>query len=103
MFQDLRFAARGLLRQPALAAVAILTLALAIGANTAIFTVVDSILLRPLPYPESDRLVRINTAFRSNQADRYSLSRPEYVELVRDSKSFESSAAANTSPGPAVP
>jgi putative ABC transport system permease protein len=93
MFQDLRFAARGLLRQPALATVAILTLALAIGANAAIFTVVNAILLRPLPYPEADRLVRINTAFYSNQADRYSLSRPEYVELARDSKSYESTSA----------
>ncbi len=93
MFQDLRFAARGLLRQPALAAIAILTLALAIGANTAIFTVVNSILLRPLPYPEADRLVRIHTAFHSNHTDRYWLSRPEYLELLRDSKSYESAAA----------
>lgn len=93
MFQDLRFAARGLLRQPAMAAIAILTLALAIGANTAIFTVVNAILLRPLPYPESDRLVRIHTAFHSNQSDRYWVSRPEYFELLRDSKSYESTAA----------
>ena len=93
MFQDLRFAARGLLRQPALAAIAILTLALAIGANTAIFTVVNSLLLRPLPYPESDRLVRVHTAFRSNQSDRYWMSRPEYFELVRDARSYSSTAA----------
>ncbi|HKE17161.1 MAG TPA: ABC transporter permease, partial [Kofleriaceae bacterium] len=93
MLQDLRFAARALVRQPVLAAIAILTLGLAIGANTAIFTVVDAILLRPLPYAEPDRLVRIHTAFRSNQNDRYWLSRPEYFELLRDSRSYSSAAA----------
>ena len=93
MFQDLRFAARGLLRQPALATIAIVTLALAIGANTAIFTVVNAVLLRPLPYPEPERLVRIHTAFHSNDSTRYWLSRPEYMELRRDSRSYSATAA----------
>src|SRR5438270_502051 len=63
MLRDARYAIRLLLRRPVFAVSAILTLAFCIGANTAIYTVVDRLLLRPLPYPEPDRLVEVVTQF----------------------------------------
>ena len=59
LFYDLRYALRQLGKAPGLALLAILTLALGVGANTAIFTVIESVLLRPLPYAHSDRLLYI--------------------------------------------
>ena len=57
LLYDLRYTIRSLFRNPGFAATVILTLGLGIGANTAIFSVVDGVLLRPLPYPDADRIV----------------------------------------------
>src|SRR5437868_3880127 len=62
MFQDLRLAMRGFARSPGFALVAAVTLALGIGANTAIFSVLSAVLLRPLPYPQADQLVAVGQA-----------------------------------------
>jgi putative ABC transport system permease protein len=68
---DLRYAFRGLARSPGFALAAILTLALGIGAVTSIFSVADAVLLRPLPYPQSDRLVLVWEQLRTFNFDRF--------------------------------
>ena len=93
LMQDLRYAARTLRRNPGFAAIAVLTLALGIGANTAIFSVVNGVLLRPLPYDEPDRLVRLYTAFRGNGEERYSMSQPEFMDYKGLTQVFENAAA----------
>ncbi|HJV89592.1 MAG TPA: ABC transporter permease [Holophagaceae bacterium] len=82
---DLRQALRGLLKTPAFTITAVLTLALGIGANTAIFTLVDRVLLRPLPLPESQRLMVV-TEYRDPGYD--NLSWPDFVDLARETRSF---------------
>ena len=67
--RDLRYALRGLARRPAFTFAAVLTLALGIGATTAIFSVVYSVLIKPLPYPNADELVRIKPAAPGLETD----------------------------------
>ena len=82
LFNDVRFAARGLLRNPGFTAIAVLTLALGIGAHTAVFTLVDGVLLRPLPYHDADQLVSLQHAGRDGQ-DELPISSGLYL-LYRD-------------------
>ena len=85
--KDLRFALRQLRKSPGFTFVAVLTLALGIGANTAIFSVIYAVLLRPLPYPEADKIT-ILTESDANQPQ-ISVSFPDYVDWKRDNTSFE--------------
>src|SRR6185295_16111790 len=102
---DLRYAIRVLFARPGFSAIAILTLALGIGANTAIFTVVNAVLLRPLPFDDPGRLVLLLE--RTSQLPTVTTSWPNYVEWRDQSGSFESIAAMRsitmTMTGPGEP
>src|SRR2546421_1044244 len=89
VMNDLRFAFRQLRKSPGFTVIAVLTLALGIGANSAIFSVVNHVLLRPLPYPHPERLVYLNEVAGGTNT---SIALPDYVDWRNDSKSFENLA-----------
>ena len=91
VFQDIRYALRTLAKRPAFTAVAVLTLALGIGANTAIFSAINGVLLKPLPYPGSDRLVQIMSI--GFQGVRFGVSFPDLRDLRALSQDFTGVAA----------
>src|SRR5215510_7347250 len=95
MFQDLRYGAR-LLRQRAFTTAAVIALALGIGANTAVFSVVNAVLLRPLPYQNSDRMAMIWGNFLLLKIEQLSAKAAEYVDYRDQTQSFETVAAFNT-------
>src|SRR4051812_18209454 len=89
MIHHMRYALRTLAKSPAYAAVTILTLALGIGANTAIFSVVNGVLLKPLPYPRAERLQFISSTFPNLGFDRFWISVPEWSEFKERNRSFQ--------------
>ena len=91
--QDLKYALRMLKKNPAFTAVAILTLAVGIGANSAIFSVLNSVLLRPLPYRQPDQLVRVYSEFPTMKLNKFWLSPPELIDIQREAKSWEAIGA----------
>jgi putative ABC transport system permease protein len=94
LVQDLRYGLRALLRTPVYAAVAVLSLALGIGANTAMFTVIHALVLRPLPYPEPGRLVNVWSAFTWQEGHGWgSVSVPDLQDWRQQNDVFEEMAA----------
>src|SRR3569833_490052 len=97
ILQDLRFAFRALRKQRSTSTIAILCLALGIGANTAIFTVVRTVLLDSLPYRDASRLTRLyETSIFNGQPGLGSVSVPNYLDIKRDNTAYEMIAATNT-------
>jgi putative ABC transport system permease protein len=93
LLQDLRFGLRMLIKNPIFALIAIVTLALGIGANTAIFSVVDAVLLRPLPYPEANRLVFLWSTMNSQGVPLSSSALPDYQGWRDRNQVFDGLAA----------
>ncbi|HEX9000901.1 MAG TPA: ABC transporter permease, partial [Blastocatellia bacterium] len=94
-WQDLRFGVRMLLKKPGFTLIAIITLALGIGANTAIFSVVNAVLLQPLPYAEPERIVRIYGRF--SQGNQAATSPPDFLDYRAQNRTFEEFAALMSS------
>jgi len=90
---DLKFALRQLRKSPGFTFVAVLTLALGIGANTATFSIVNAVLLQPLPYPDADRIMVLNES--SGPGQNFSVALPDYLDWQRDNTVFEHLAATH--------
>ena len=99
-FQDVRFALRLLVNRPGFTAVAILTLALGIGASTSIFSVVEAVLLRPLPFPQPDRLVQVS--IRGGQGETFPLPDTDVVAWREQNEAFSSLAVYDAGQGVAL-
>lgn len=90
---DVRYALRSLAKNRGFAVVALLTIALGVGANTAVFSVINAVLLPPLPFPDSGRLVAIHEVDRRSPQERREISYPNFLDWQRDMRSVEGMAA----------
>src|SRR5689334_8867527 len=90
-WQDLRFAVRMWRKKPGFTAIVVLTLAMGIGANTAIFSVINAVILRPLPFGEPERILRIWGKF--SQGDHAATSPPDFLDYRAQNRTFEEFAA----------
>jgi putative ABC transport system permease protein len=89
LLTDLRYAARAVRRNPAFAAPVVVVIALALGLNAAIFSVVDAVLLTPLPFPRPDTLVRLYSSIPDRNLAFFSVSAPDYLDWKSQARSFE--------------
>src|SRR5262249_26791459 len=96
LIQDLRYTMRSLAKAPGFTAVVVATLALGIGANTAIFTIVHGVLLRPLDYPRPDQLMYLTAESPATGSTGNALSAPEYIEFRQMNRSFAAVGAYST-------
>ena len=97
LVQDIRYGCRLLMRNPGFSAIAVLTLAIGIGASTAIFSVVDTVLLRPLPYRQPDKLVVVTESLPGMSTDEIGVSAAEYQDYRDRNRSFSQVAAYESS------
>jgi putative ABC transport system permease protein len=95
MFQDLRYAIRLMIKKPGFTLIAVATLAVGIGLNSAIFSVVNSVILRPLPYRDSDRLVQIWSRNLSEGGENGVVSPADFLDWRKQARSFERASAYN--------
>ncbi|MGZ4966993.1 MAG: ABC transporter permease, partial [Chthoniobacterales bacterium] len=91
--KDLQYAARMLLKNPGFSSIAIIALALGIGANTAVFSVVSAVLLRPLPLPQPEQIVAVWTAETKRPEARNSFSYPDFADVRAQNQVFSATAA----------
>src|SRR4026209_1729052 len=96
LIQDVRFAARSLVRAPGFTVIALVTLALGIGANTAIFSIVNGVILRPLSYPKPEQLMYLTTRFGAFNFREFWVAPPEYLEFREINRSFAAVGAYTT-------
>ncbi len=91
--QDITYAIRTLLKRPTFAAVAILTLTLAIGVNVAVFAMVSTVVLQPLGYPQAQQLVKLSGVGRGAGGRALNLSRPDFRDFEQTNRTFEAMGA----------
>jgi putative ABC transport system permease protein len=95
MLQEFRFALRNLIKTPGFTLVAVITVALAIAANTAVFSLVNALLIRPLPFKAPESLVLLFEKFSAQGLDQIPVSAPEYLDWEKQTRSYERIAAFN--------